>query len=108
MTKIFYDHLLGLEKIEKQIKHVAKSAEEREELWAIVDEIAHHKVIGCILDRLPRDNHDEFLHMFHKSPHDTELIFEYLRIKAGPDVSELVKKEIESLTDELLNGLETK
>ena len=97
-----------IKEIEKQIKKVAKSATEREELWLLVDEIVHHKVMGCILDKLPHEHHEEFLQIFHKSPHDTELIFEYLRIKAGHNVEESIKKEIDSLTSELISDLETK
>jgi hypothetical protein len=105
MSKLFFDHLIELKEIERQIKKVAKTSEEKEELWALVDEIVHHKVMGCILDKLPKDNHEEFLQMFHKSPHDTELIFEYLRIKAGDDVELLIKKEIDNLSGELLEDL---
>ncbi|MFA6072191.1 MAG: hypothetical protein WC810_26820 [Janthinobacterium sp.] len=105
MSKLFFDHLLELKEIDKQIKKVAKTTAEREELWGLVDEIVHHKVMGCILDKLPRDNHDEFLHMFHESPHDSKLLFEYLRIKAGEDLESLVKKEIEVLSRELIGNL---
>jgi hypothetical protein len=103
MSKLFFDHLIELKEIEKQIKKVAKSASEREELWNLVDEIVHHKVMGCILDKLPHEHHDEFLQMFHKCPHDSELIFEYLRIKTGDDFSELIKKEIDALDLDLLS-----
>src|SRR5260221_7558774 len=51
MSRIFYDHLTNFAKIEKLIKTSATSADEKEELWKIVDEIVHHKVMGCILWR---------------------------------------------------------
>lgn len=107
MSKLFFDHLIELKQIDKKIKQVAKTSTEREELWGLIDEIVHHKVMGCILDKLPHEHHEEFLQMFHKSPHDTELIFEYLRIKVGTDVEELIKKEIERLTSDLIADLET-
>ena len=105
MTKIFYDHLVELGKIDKQIKKVAKTSEEKEELWGLIDEIVHHKVIGCILGNLPRKHHEEFLGMFHKSPHDEELLFSYLRRKIGDNIESLIRQEIGGLATELLEEI---
>ena len=105
MTKIFYDHLVELGKIDKQIKKVAKTSEEKEELWGLIDEIVHHKVIGCILGSLPREHHEEFLGMFHKSPHDEELLFSYLRRKIGDNIESLIRQEIGGLATELLEEI---
>lgn len=108
MSKLFFDRLIELKKIDKEIRKVAKTAEEREELWGIVDEIIHHKVMGCILDRLPKDNHEEFLEIYHRSPHDEELLFGYLKNKAGPDIEEIIKQQIGSLSAELLEEISSK
>lgn len=105
MSKLFFDHLIEFKKIDKEIKKVAKSQEEKEELWGLVDEIVHHKVMGCVLDKLPRDNHEEFLDIFHTSPHDEELIFSYLRTKVGPDIEENLKAEIAKISEELLGEM---
>lgn len=108
MSKLFFDRLVELKKIDKEIRKVAKTAEEREELWGIVDEIVHHKVMGCILDRLPKDNHEEFLEIYHRSPHDEELLFGYLKNKAGSDIEETIKQQIGSLSAELLEEISSK
>lgn len=108
MSKLFFDHLVELKKIDKEIRKVAKTADEREELWVLVDEIVHHKVMGCILDKLPRDNHEEFLEMYHKNPHDEELLFGYLKNKAGTDIEDAIKQEIGSLATELLREISSK
>lgn len=107
MSKIFYDHLLQFEKIDKQIKKVVKTKEERDELWAIVDEIIHHKAIGCVLDNLPRQNHEEFLELFHTSPHDEDLLFGYLNKKVGNNVEEILKQELGDLAVDLLKEFNT-
>jgi len=107
MSKLFYDYLVELKEIDKQIKKVAKTSEEREELWGLVDEIVHHKVMGCILDRLPRAHHEEFLDLFHKSPHDEELLFAYLRKKVGDNIEDLIKQEIGDLSDDLLEDIKS-
>jgi hypothetical protein len=107
MSKLFFDNIIDLKEVDKQIKKVAKTSEDREELWGLVDEIVHHKVMGCILDKLPRDNHEEFLQMFHKSPHDEELIFDYLESKIGQNVEELIKQEIGALSTDLLEDIKS-
>jgi hypothetical protein len=105
MSKLFFDHLIELKEIDKQIRKVAKTSEERHELWGLVDEIVHHKVMGCILDNLPREHHEEFLEMFHKSPHDEELLFGYLKEKVGDNIESLIRQEIGGLASELLEEI---
>lgn len=107
MSKLFFDRLVELKEVDKQIRKVAKTSEEREELWALVDEIVHHKVIGCILDKLPRESHEEFLELFHKSPHDEELIFSYLRKKVGDNIESLIEQEIGTLSINLLKDIKS-
>lgn len=107
MSKVFYDRLVELKEIDKEIKKVAKTSEEREELWALVDEIVHHKVMGCILDNLPREHHEEFLEMFHTNPHDEEFLFGYLRKKIGKNIESLIQEEIGGLASELLEEIRT-
>lgn len=105
MSKLFFDHLLEFKKIDKEIKKVSKSIEERDELWGLVDEIVHHQVMGCVLDKLPREHHEEFLDMFHASPHDEGLIFGFLKSKAGPNIEADLKAEIAKISEELLNEM---
>lgn len=104
MSKLFYDHLLVLEELEHHIKSATQTPEEREELWNIVDEIIHHKVLGCILDRLPYDYHHEFLAKFHESPYD-ETLLEYLNEKIEGNVEEVIKGQMVSLEKEMLEEL---
>ena len=101
MSKVFYDDLLDLSKVEKKIKKIARTHEEREELYKLVDEIVHHRVVGCILEKLPKDHHQEFLTKFIEKPHDNGLL-EYLKQKIEVDIVEFIKKEIHELVLELL------
>ena len=94
MSKLFFDHLLSLDQLDREIKKIAKTQEEREELWLLVDEIIHHKVLGCILDKLPQTHHEEFLEMFHKSPQDEEFLFGYLREKIDKNIEEILRQEL--------------
>ena len=101
MSKLFYDHLIILEELDHHIRHAAETPEEKEELWSIIDEIIHHRVIGCVLDRLPEEDHYEFLEIFHKTPHDTELI-SYINLRIDEGIEEAIRDEIENIKEELL------
>lgn len=107
MSKIFYDHLIVLEDVESEIKKIAQTPEEREELWNIVDETIHHRVLGCILDQLPRHYHEEFLDKFHKAPYD-EGLMEYLKVKVGKNIEEVISQEIGTLAYEILSEIRLK
>jgi len=107
MTKIFYDKLTNLKKVEKKIKKVARTPEEREELYQLVDDILHHRVLGKILEKLPESHHSEFLDEFKKKPHD-ESLFEFLGKRIEGDVKEFIKSEIHALAVELLLIIEEK
>ena len=107
MSKIFYDRLIVFEEVEAEIKKVAKTPEEKEELWKEVDEILHHKLIGCVLEKLPEESHKEFLEKFEKAPQD-EGLFKFLTQKVGEDIEEFLKVETEKLKKELLNLIKGK
>lgn len=94
MSKLFFDHLLELDKLDNHIKQVTHTQEEREELWLLVDEIIHHKVLDVILEKLPRHHHEEFLHMVHKAPHDEKFLFDYLKEKVDKNIEEIIKQEL--------------
>ncbi len=103
MSKLFFDHLLSLDQVDRQIKKIAKTPEEREELWLLVDEIIHHKVFDLILEKLPKNNHEEFLEIFHKAPHSEEVLFEYLKKKIGDNIEEILRQELGDITYDILS-----
>ncbi|OGM28571.1 hypothetical protein A2962_03080 [Candidatus Woesebacteria bacterium RIFCSPLOWO2_01_FULL_39_61] len=102
MSKIFYDHLIIIEEIDFIIRNAAESSEEKEELWKLVDEIIHHRILERILNRLPEKRHKEFLERFHLAPHDESHIL-YLQEKTGEDIEKIIKKEVNELEKELLS-----
>ncbi len=104
MSSIFYNHLISLTQIEVLVKNSASSKEEQEELWHLVEDIVHHKVLHIILDHLPREHHNEFLEEFSKAPHD-EMHIHYLKDKTGKDIEEVIKGEMEKLEKEVLQEL---
>lgn len=107
MSKIFYDRLIVFEEVEAEIKKVAKTPEEKEELWREIDEIIHHKLMGCVLDKLPKKDHQEFLEKFEKAPYD-EGLFKFLTERVGEDIEDFLKLETEKLKTELLQLIKGK
>lgn len=101
MSLLFFDKLIVLDKVDKKIKKKFASNDERQELWQMIEEIIHHKVLGCCLDCLPRKHHHEFLDKFHKAPHDENLL-DYLSEKSKKDMRKIIKEEIKKLSKELL------
>ena len=109
MSKIFYDHLIIFEEIDNALKGEGLESEERDELHQLIDEMIHHRVLGCILDHLPREHHEEFLERFHQTPYDEGLI-QYLQEKTPKDldIEEKIKEAVEQLKQELLLELKKK
>lgn len=101
MSKVFFDHLVDFGKIEKRIKKIAQTQEEREELYHLIDDILHHRVLGCIFEELPEKDHKEFVSKLKSHPHDKGLL-DYLQGKISRDIREFLKFEIHSLATELL------
>lgn len=104
MSKLFYDKLASLNKLEKYINKVADDFEERHELWHIVDEVIHHKVLHCVLDELPEKHHEEFLVKLYEAPHDEGLL-DYLTEKIKKDAKEFIQREIASVSHEILKDI---
>lgn len=101
MSTLFFDHLVVIETLNKKIKKHADSNDELQELWLYVEELIHHKVIGCCLENLPNEHHNEFMEMFHSRPYDKEII-SFLNSKMDKDIEKLIKLEIKKLTKELI------
>ena len=104
MSKLFYDHLIILTEVEVEIKSIAETPEEKEELWQIVDEIIHHRVLELFLDKLPGEHHDEFLEKFHEAPYDEALII-FLNHRIEGNIEEIIKEEVGNLANEILREI---
>lgn len=104
MSKVFFDKHVSLAKLERYIKKVTGSSDEKHELWQIVDEMVHHRVFHCILNELDAKHHEEFLVKLESAPHD-ESILEYLTEKIKKDVSTFIKTEIKSLEEEIIRDI---
>lgn len=101
MSKLFFDHVVDLSGVEKELKKIVPDKETQEELMQLIDEITHHRVLGCILDYLPEHHHKEFIDHIVDRPHD-ESILEYLKERIGQDITGFIRQEMIMLAEELL------
>jgi len=104
MSKIFYDHLIVFEELEVEVNKMAKTQEEKEELWKLIDEILHLRILSKILDNLPSQHHQEFLEKLHTSPYDERLI-QFLNERIEKDLEEFLRKEIGDLEREIIKSI---
>ncbi|OGM11917.1 hypothetical protein A2Z22_01645 [Candidatus Woesebacteria bacterium RBG_16_34_12] len=104
MSKIFYDHLIVLEDLEKELRDLVETYEEREELWQLIDEIIHHRVLGCILVNLPSKHHEVFITRFCGAPHD-ETLLQFVNELVENDIEEVISKELQQLQEEIVEEM---
>lgn len=107
MSILFYDHLIVLEGLDRKLKKLVTSNDELQEIWKTVEELIHHRVLGCILDNLPSHHHTEFLEKFHESPADIKILH-FLQKKIDKDVEKIIKKEVKLLKKEILADIKKK
>jgi len=107
MSHIYYDHLIDLPKLEKRVKKVARTQVEREELYKLIDDIIHHRVMTKVLDKLDDSHHREFLTIFTERPHDKDIL-EFLKERIGEDITEFIRAEVNMVARELLALIEEK
>ena len=104
MSKLFYDHLIFLSDLEIEIKSIAETEEERHELWQIVDEIIHHRILEFFLDKLAEEHHDGFLEKYSEAPHD-ESHLQFLNERIEGEIEELIREEVDNLASEILREI---
>jgi len=107
MSKLFFDHLIVLDTVDKGINSLSKSVDEREELNQIIEEILQHRVLGVTYKHLPLEHHAEFTEKFYATPHDEALV-NYLSEKIGKNIEKIIKQEIDDLARELLEIISEK
>jgi hypothetical protein len=96
MNKLFYDHLINLQKIQSKLDTYGLSEKEKKELLRIVDATIHHEVMNVILSHLPRKHHEEFLEQFTHHPHDKKHLT-YLQEKIEVNIEGKILSVVEEV-----------
>lgn len=105
MSKIFYDPLITLEKVEKKINKHFGSHQQKLEIWDIIDTLIHHRFLNIILEILPEKHQPSFILNFNKNPYDPSLL-KFLKEKS-PEIENYLSNEAETLTQEILDIIES-
>jgi hypothetical protein len=100
MAQLFYDHLIKIKEISEELGKYRLTAVEQEEILNTLDEHVHHRVLDVILQKLPKEKHEVFLHKLHDKPHQLELLEELK--KDVKDIEKLISQEGEKIKKEIL------
>lgn len=106
MSKLFFDDLIKFDKLEKKISELAHSPEEKQELWLLVDEALHHRIVSSILDELPPQHHDRFLYHLHQSPQSTKIL-DFLKENIQGNIEEIITRQADALMEDILENIKS-
>lgn len=104
MSKLFYDHLIPIEKVLVVLDEYEVSPDERTEILSIIDETVHHHVLDVIFTHLPNEHHEEFLELLASSPQH-ERLFQYIHEKSYTDVENHVSHVVSGLLADLIQEI---
>lgn len=105
MSRIFYDQLIALEKVEKKINQIIHSHQEKLEIWEIIDNLLHRRILIKILEILPEKHQPNFLLNFNQNPYDPSLL-QSLK-ENSPDTENRILNEANNLTQEILETIKS-
>jgi len=86
---LFYDHLISLTDIDRELEELIVEYHERAHLLETVDSALHHAVMDTILTELPSEHHQNFLREFSIRPHDPDHLV-YLT-QFSPDIEAKIR-----------------
>jgi hypothetical protein len=104
MSLVYYDHLVSFENLEKKIGEAIETVEEREELWQLIDEIVHHRVLDLILGSIPEEYHYEFLTMVQTCPYDDQIL-PFADQFSDDNLEDVILQEVENLENEIVEEI---
>lgn len=103
--KPFYHQWIRIEKVYMEVKKVGLSEGEEKEIWDLLEETIHTRVLDAVLEKLPEVKHEEFLEKFRQKPDDTALL-NYLRAEID-DIENHLDKTFQELETEILKDITT-
>lgn len=74
--KAFYHSVIDVQKIHAHLEKVELKKDEHLQVWDLIEETIHIRILDTILEKLPEKKHEEFLEKFHKNPQDKKLLLE--------------------------------
>ncbi len=105
MSKIFFDHLVSIRKVRRNVSRIAQSVDEKEDLWGLIDEYINRRIILSILEQLDENYHEEFISSLLDKPYDTGLI-DYLDKRLPCPFCKLMEQLCMTINEDLWRILE--
>ena len=100
MSRLFYDHLIDLEKIHEKLDGYELTNTEKADLLQLIDETIHHEVMNVILTHMPKEHHEDFLDRFSQAPHQKKHIT-YIAQTANINIQDAVETIVISVMEDL-------
>ena len=82
MSKVFYDHLVGIENITALVD---------QDMADLIDNTMHHHILDEILTHLPVEHHKTFLERLAHAPHDPGILI-FIQEVTVIDIEKAIKK----------------
>ena len=95
MSKIFYDHLVGIDEITVLVDS---------DLALVIDNTMHHHILDEILTHLPVEHHKSFLEKLSHAPHDPGLLI-FIQEVTVIDIEKAIKNRAKAVKKELLHTI---
>ncbi|MFA6082111.1 MAG: hypothetical protein WC773_01670 [Patescibacteria group bacterium] len=84
MSQLFYAHLVPLDEALHLLDQYELESDERDQLEEMVYAIFDHNIMNLIMQKVPKEHHDNLVEMIAVSPFDLAII-DYLKTHA-PDI----------------------
>lgn len=104
MKHTFYAHLVDLTEIEIRLDSHGLKKHEKDELFLMVKETLHYRVVSEILTHLPEEHHDWFLEEYTKVPHSKQLLAQ-LKDQVA-EIEDKIKGVVDRVKEEILAELQ--
>jgi len=102
--KAFYHSVIDVQKIHSHLKKVGLDEKKHLQVWDLIEETIHIKILDTILAKLPEKKHQSFLEKFHKTPHDPKLLAELE--KETKDLKKHIHESFVELEKEIFEDIE--
>ncbi|KKR86418.1 MAG: hypothetical protein UU34_C0015G0013 [Candidatus Curtissbacteria bacterium GW2011_GWA1_41_11] len=97
MSKVFYDHLVGIENITALVD---------QDMADLIDNTMHHHILDEILTHLPVEHHKTFLERLAHAPHDPGILI-FIQEVTVIDIEKAIKNRAKSVKKELLRDIKS-
>lgn len=97
------DELIEIDEILVLIAKHNVHPDDHAELKTIISDLAHHELLSTLLNKTPKENHQQLIHHIHNS--DTQTLLDWLKIEVHKDIESELKIFGQNLKKEILSEI---